>query len=140
MLVGPEAQGLSAPVLSRLQREWEQEYEAWCKRRLDQDRWVYLWVDGLYSGLRMEDARLCVLVVIGVNARGQKRFLAIEEGVRESTQSWREVLLGLKRRGLGQAPQLGPWAMGRSGSGRHWRRSTRPRGRSAAGCTRRQTF
>ena len=86
MLVGPEAQGLSAPVLSRLKREWEQEYEAWCKRRLDQDRWVYLWVDGLYSGLRMEDARLCVLVVIGVNARGQKRFLAIEEGVRESSE------------------------------------------------------
>jgi putative transposase len=86
VLVGPEAKGLSAPVVSRLKREWEQEYETWRKRRLDQDRWVYLWVDGLYSGLRMDDERLCVLVVIGVNERGQKRFLAIEDGVREPSE------------------------------------------------------
>jgi Transposase, Mutator family len=76
------------------------EYEAWRKRRLDQDRWVYLWADGIYSGLRAEDKRLCALVVIGVNERGQKHFLAIEDGIRESTQSWREVLLDLKARGF----------------------------------------
>lgn len=62
-------------------------------------RWVYLWADGIYSGLRAERARLCALVIIGVNERGEKHFLAIEDGVRESTQSWREVLLKRKRLG-----------------------------------------
>ena len=80
---------------------------------LDKDRWVYLWADGLYSGLRSEEAKLCALVVIGVNERGEKRFLAIEDGVRESTQSWREVLLKLKSRGLRSAQlAIGDGAMG----------------------------
>ena len=60
------------------------------------DPWVYIWADGIYSGLRAEASKLCTLVVIGVNAQGQKHFLAIEDGVRESTQSRREVLLKLK--------------------------------------------
>lgn len=106
VLVGEDAKGLSANVVSRLKRQWQQEYEGWRQRRLDQDRWVYVWADGIYSGLRAESSRLCVLVVIGVNARGEKHFLAIEDGVRESTQSWREVLLGLKQRGLKTAPEL----------------------------------
>jgi len=106
VLVGPEAKGLSAPVVSRLKTDWRAEYDAWRQRRLDQDRWVYLWADGIYSGLRAEHQRLCVLVVIGVNERGEKHFLALEDGVRESTQSWREVLLKLKARGLTQAPKL----------------------------------
>lgn len=74
---------------------------------------MYVWVDGIYSGLRAEDTKLCALVVIGVNDRGQKQFLAIEDGVRESTQSWREVLLSLKMRGM-NAPRLaiGDGAMG----------------------------
>jgi hypothetical protein len=92
VMVGDEAKGLSAPVVSRLKLKWQAEYRRWGERRLDADRWVYLWADGIYSGLRGEDGRLCVLVVMGVNERGQKRFLAIEDGVRESTQSWREVL------------------------------------------------
>jgi transposase-like protein len=77
---------------------------------------VYVWVDGIYSGVRAEDHRLCALVVVGVNERGQKHFLAIEDGMRESKQSWREVLLGLKTRGM-VAPKaavgdgaLGFWA------------------------------
>ena len=106
VLVGEEARGLSAPVVSRLKLAWQAEHRRWCERRLDGDRWVYLWVDGIYSGLRGENERLCVLVVMGVNERGQKRFLAIEDGVRESTQSWREVLLGLKARGLEIPPEL----------------------------------
>jgi transposase-like protein len=106
VLVGSEAAGLSAPVVSRLKLKWQAEHRTWSERRLDADRWVYLWVDGIYSGVRAEDQRLCALVVMGVNERGQKRFLAIEDGVRESAQSWREVLLGLKARGLSQAPQL----------------------------------
>ncbi len=68
--------------------------------------WVCVWADGVYSGLRAEQAKLCALVVIGMNERGQKRFLAIEDGVRESTQSWREVLLKLKARGM-NVPELG---------------------------------
>lgn len=106
VLVGPGAKGLSPPVISRLKGQWSGEYAAWRTRRLDQDRWVYLWADGIYSGLRAEGGRLCTLVVVGVNGRGEKHFLAIEDGVRESTQSWREVLLDLKARGLKQPPEL----------------------------------
>ena len=105
-LVGEEAaRGLSANVVSRLKRVWDEEYRSWCQRSLADD-WVYVWVDGIYSGLRGDRDRLCVLVVIGVNARGEKHFLAIEDGVRESTQSWREVLLGMKQRGLTQPAKL----------------------------------
>jgi len=113
VLVGPEAKGLSASTVSRLKRVWAQEYQAWNEERLDKDHWVYIWADGVYSGLRAEQTKLCALVVIGVNERGEKRFLAIEDGIRESTQSWREVLLKLKSRGLA-APQLaiGDGAMG----------------------------
>ncbi len=113
VLVGPEAKGLSASTVSRLKHSWAQEYQEWQKSRLDKDRWVYVWADGVYSGLRAEQTKLCVLVVIGVNDRGEKRFLAIEDGARESTQSWREVLLQLKARGM-NVPRLaiGDGAMG----------------------------
>ena len=113
VLVGPEAKGLSASTVSRLKHSWAQEYQEWQKARLDKDRWVYVWADGVYSGLRAEQTKLCALVVIGVNDRGEKRFLAIEDGARESTQSWREVLLQLKARGM-NVPRLaiGDGAMG----------------------------
>ncbi|NKB63522.1 MAG: IS256 family transposase [Gammaproteobacteria bacterium] len=111
--VGPEAAGLSASTVSRLKQVWSQEYVAFSQRDLSKDRWVYLWADGVYSGLRAEQTKLCALVIIGVNDRGQKQFLGIEDGVRESTQSWRELLLNLKSRGM-KAPQLaiGDGAMG----------------------------
>ena len=105
-LVGSQAKGLSANVVGRLKRQWQSEHAAWSKRRLDRERWVYMWADGIYSGLRASSEKLCALVVIGVNERGEKRFLAIEDGVRESKQSWREVLLDLKARGMSQAPEL----------------------------------
>lgn len=105
VLVGPEAKGLSAATISRLKRSWAEEYKQWSEEPLDKDRWVYLWVDGIHSGLRAEDTKLCALTVIGVNERGEKRFLAIEDGSRESTQSWREVLLKLKTRGM-NTPEL----------------------------------
>jgi putative transposase len=113
VLVGPDAKGLSASTVARLKQEWAADYADWRTTRLDRDPWVYIWADGIYSGLRAEDAKLCALVIIGVNARGDKRFLAIEDGVRESTQSWREVLLGLKARGM-NTPKLaiGDGAMG----------------------------
>lgn len=113
VLVGPNAKGLSPAVVSRLKQVWAKEYMDWRDESLDKDRWVYIWADGVYSGLRAEQAKLCALVIIGVNERGQKRFLAIEDGVRESTQSWREVLLKLKSRGM-NVPKLaiGDGAMG----------------------------
>ena len=113
VLVGAEAEGLSASTVSRLKQVWGQAYRDWREERLDKERWVYVWADGVYSGLRAEQTKLCALVVIGVNERGQKRFLAIEDGVRESTQSWREVLLKLKARGMNE-PELaiGDGAMG----------------------------
>ena len=104
-LVGADAKGLSASTVSRLKQEWGQEYQQWQNKPLDKDKWVYIWADGIYSGLRSEDTKLCALVIIGVNERGQKHFLAIEDGLRESTQSWREVLLRLKDRGM-NVPQL----------------------------------
>ena len=113
VLLGPDAKGLSANTISRLKQDWAQEYEGWRDTQLDKEQWVYIWADGIYSGLRGEDDKLCALVIVGVNARGQKQFLAIEDGVRESTQSWREVLLNLKSRGM-NAPKLaiGDGAMG----------------------------
>ncbi len=113
VLVGPEAKGLSASTIARLKQVWREEYDTWRQRHFEQERWVYIWVDGIYSGLRAEQERLCALVVIGVNAQGEKQLLAIEDGVRESTQSWREVLLHLKARGM-NAPELaiGDGAMG----------------------------
>lgn len=113
MLLGPDATGFSAKTISRLKGQWAAEYDEWRKADLSRDEWVYVWADGIHSGLRGSDDRLCVLVVIGVNALGEKHFLAIEDGVRESTQSWREVLLALKARGL-NAPKLatGDGAMG----------------------------
>jgi len=113
VLLGPQATGLSASVVSRLKQEWAKEYMSWREEPLDKERWVYVWADGVYSGLRSEDTKLCALVVIGVNEGGEKRFLAIEDGVRESRQSWREVLLKLKARGM-NIPELaiGDGAMG----------------------------
>ena len=113
VLVGKDAEGLSANTVSRLKKEWGKEYEQWHAASLSKDKWVYIWADGIYSGLRAEKEKLCALVVMGVNERGQKQFLAIEDGTRESTQSWREVLLQLKQRGM-NSPQLaiGDGAMG----------------------------
>jgi len=105
VLLGPNVEGLSASTVCRLKKVWADEYTQWSKQTLDNQEWVYLWADGIYSGLRGEDGKLCALVIIGVNMYGEKHFLAIEDGIRESTQSWREVLLGLKLRGL-NTPKL----------------------------------
>jgi putative transposase len=113
VLLGPDATGLSANTVSRLKRDWAKEYDGWKDAAFDDEPIVYIWADGVYSGLRGEDDKLCALVIVGVTARGKKRFLAIEDGVCESTQSWREVLLKLQSRGM-KAPKLaiGDGAMG----------------------------
>lgn len=105
VLLGPGAEGFSASTVSRLKQVWASEYSQWTEKLLGSDEWVYIWADGVYSGLRSDESKLCALVIIGVNSRGEKHFLAIEDGVRESTQSWREILLKLKARGL-NAPKL----------------------------------
>lgn len=110
---------------------WGQEYRDWNQSELGKDRWVYIWADGIYRGLRAEQAKLCALVIIGVNERGEKHFLAIEDGVMESTQSWREVLLKLKSRSMNR-PQLavGDGAMGFWAP---WKKSIRTRVSNVAG-------
>ena len=105
VLVGADASGLSASTVARLKQQWADEYTTWCNEPLDKQRWVYIWIDGIHSGVRAEDAKLCALTVIGVDDLGNKHFLAIEDGYRESTQSWREVLLKLKQRGM-NVPEL----------------------------------
>ena len=113
VLLGPQAKGLSASTVARLKQQWRQDYDEWRRRQLGEHEWVYIWADGIYSGLRGDDGKLCALVIIGVDALGVKHFLAIEDGMRESTQSWREVLLDLKSRGM-RMPKLaiGDGAMG----------------------------
>ena len=87
VLLGQEAKGFSAGVVSQLITESETERDQWMVRDLSKERWIYMWVDGIYSGLSSEEVKLCSLVVIDVNDQGEKKFMAIEDGVRESTQS-----------------------------------------------------
>ena len=105
-LVGPNAPTLSPQVLSRLKAAWKDEHDRWQNRDLSARRYVYLWADGIYLQGRMEDARSCVLVIIGATPEGKKELVGFQAGYRESTQSWRELLAGLKARGLTTAPEL----------------------------------
>jgi len=104
-LLGEDAKGLSAGTISRLKQVWNQERDTWRKRSLDGERYVYIWADGIYFNIRGDEARQCILVVIGVTDQGNKEFLAIEDGYRESEQSWTEVLMDLQSRGMNQ-PKL----------------------------------
>ena len=99
-LLGEQAQGLSAATVSRLKRVWEKEYQAWRARDFKRQRYVYVWVDGIYFNVRGEEARQCLLVVMGVDEWGRKALLAVEDGYRESKQSWRELLVDLQSRGF----------------------------------------
>jgi len=104
-LLGDQAKGLSANTVSRLKQQWLDEHRAWCQRDLSDRRYVYWWVDGVYSNVRL-DERLCLLVVIGVTEHGRKELIAVEDGHRESEASWYELLSGLRERGLTQGPKL----------------------------------
>ncbi len=106
-LLGEQAKGLSAATISRLKARWQEEHRQWRQRDLSSKRYVYWWADGVYFNIRGEAARQCILVIVGVNEQGVKEFVAIEDGYRESEQSWLEVLTDLKHRGLEQGPQLG---------------------------------
>ena len=105
-LLGPDAPGLSASTITRLKDVWQGELARWEKRDLSARRYLYFWADGIYFQPRMEHDKQCILVIIGADQWGRKELLAIADGYRESAQSWRELLLDLKRRGLEVAPEL----------------------------------
>lgn len=103
-LLGENAKNLSPGVISRLKAGWEEEYHGWNKRDLSKKKYVYWWADGIYLQARMEDARDCVLVLMGVTEKGNKELIAIQDGFRESKESWLELLRSL--RGLKVAPKV----------------------------------
>jgi putative transposase len=105
-LLGQDAPNLSPAVISRLTAEWQGEYERWQKRNLSARRYVYVWADGVFLQARMEDHGECMLVLIGATPEGRKELIGFQVGVRESTQSWRELLIDVKQRGLQAAPEI----------------------------------
>ena len=105
-LLGRDAPNLSPAVVARLTGEWEQDYGRWQKRYLSARRYVYVWADGVYLQARMEDQSECMLVLIGATPEGRKELIGLQVGVRESAQSWRELLVDLQQRGLANAPEL----------------------------------
>jgi putative transposase len=105
-ILGEKASGLSATNVVRLKAGWEEDYKSWCRRDLSTKRYVYWWADGIYFNVRLDEERSCVLVLIGALEDGTKELLAVVDGYRESTQSWRELLQQLKRQGLTVAPKL----------------------------------
>ncbi len=130
-LLGADAPGLSASTIARLKEVWQGELDRWQRRDLSAKRYVYFWVDGVYFSPRLDEAKQCILVIIGADELGRKELIAIADGYRESEQSWRELLVDLKRRGLVIEPELatGDGALG------FWKALARF-GSSAAGCTR----
>ena len=105
-LLGPDAPGLSAATISRLKEAWQAELAAWQGRSLAGKRYVYFWVDGVYFNARLDQERQCILVVIGADELGRKELVGLTDGYRESEQSWRELLVDLRRRGLEIGPEL----------------------------------
>jgi putative transposase len=105
-LVGKEAGGLSASTIGRLKEAWSEEHARWNRRDLSGRRYVYFWVDGIHVQARLEDDAQCLLVIVGATPEGEKELVGLTDGVRESAQSWKELLLDLKRRGLTIGPEL----------------------------------
>jgi transposase-like protein len=99
-LLGSDAAGFSATTITRLLKVWQEEYKAWRKRSLAGKEYVYIWADGVYFNIRLEEDRLACLVIVGVLPDGRKEVIALEDGYRESTESWASVLRDLKRRGM----------------------------------------
>jgi len=105
-LVGPECPGLSASTVTRLLEGWQADYHEWSKRSLADKHYVYFWVDGVHFNIRLEEDRQCILVLMGATADGKKELIAIADGYRESEQSWLELLVDVKSRGLAIDPKL----------------------------------
>ncbi|KAA1261623.1 Transposase, Mutator family [Rubripirellula obstinata] len=108
-LVGERAAGLSANVVCRLKEQWSGEYDDWSKRDLSDKHYVYVWADGIHAKVRLEDdanKKQCLLVLMGATPDGRKELIAVLDGYRESEQSWSELLIDLKQRGLKMAPKI----------------------------------
>jgi putative transposase len=105
-ILGPQVVGLSAANIVRLKSIWEDEYKVWCQRDLSSKRYVYWWADGIHFNVRLDDERSCILVLMGALEDGRKEIIAVQDGYRESKQSWKELLADLKQRGLNHGPKL----------------------------------
>lgn len=105
-ILGEGVKGLSATNIVRLKQFWEEEYREWARRDLNGKEYVYLWVDGIYFNVRLDDERSCILIIMGADKEGNKELVAVQDGFRESKTAWREMLLDLKKRGLSEAPKL----------------------------------
>ena len=105
-LVGPDAHGLSASTVTRLKEVWEGEFQEWTNRSLEGKQYAYLWAAGVHFNVRLEEDRQCILVLMGATADGKKELIAVADGYRESEQSWKELLLDGKARGLVVDPKL----------------------------------
>jgi transposase-like protein len=105
-LVGPDAKGLSASAVTRLTTKFTEEHESWSRRDLSGKEYVYLWADGIHFNIRLEEDRQCILVLMGATKDGEKELIGILDGYRESEQSWTELLVSLKSRGLSIEPKL----------------------------------
>ncbi len=105
-LLGKDARGLSSSTVARLKDVWAEEHARWKTRELSPRRYVYVWADGIHLQARLEDDAQCILVIIGATPEGKKELIGFTDGLRESAQSWRDLLLDLKRRGLSIAPEL----------------------------------
>ncbi len=108
-LLGADCKGLSANVIVRLKEQWSTEYEAWSRRDISKKHYVYIWADGIHVNVRLEDdanKRQCMLVLMGATVEGKKELIAVVDGYRESEQSWHELLISVKQRGLAIDPQI----------------------------------
>lgn len=105
-LTGKDVIGFSAENIVRMKQIWETDYKQWIQRDLSETRYVYWWVDGIYFNVRLADERQCILVIIGAKEDGTKELIAVEDGFRESKESWQSIIRELKRRGLIGGPEL----------------------------------
>ncbi|MBN2363227.1 IS256 family transposase [candidate division WOR-3 bacterium] len=105
-ILGEGAKGLSATNIVRLKKSWENDFLIWSKRDLSKNKYAYIWADGIYFNVRLESERSCILVIMGADSSGNKELLAVNDGYRESTESWKEMLLGLKKQGMQVDPKL----------------------------------
>jgi putative transposase len=105
-ILGPQAKGLSAATITRLKAVWAEGYDAWSKRSLTGKHYVYVWADGVHFNIRLEEDRQCILVLMGATADGKKELIALSDGLRESEQSWKALLLDCQARGMTSAPTL----------------------------------
>jgi putative transposase len=113
-ILGADAPNLSPSVVARLTAGWQADYDSWAQGDLSARHYVYIWADGVYLQARMEENAECMLVIIGATPEGKKELLGFQVGLRESTQSWHELLTDIKKRGLSVAPEIavGDGAMG----------------------------